>query len=183
MLVPMAKVEIIGPKSQFLDVVSALHDQGKIHIEDLSKKIQSGEIALDRMEIQGDEVRVYDQLDELLGTKLRALYQRKKGRDLFDLFIANLIDAVILDYQMPGVGGDVIATRMKRTKPYVPIILLSSFGPLPGHKLTSIDVFLTKSQEAKALLPCLQVLLSRRPKAFFHRWFDHWRGRNHAIRP
>jgi predicted nucleotidyltransferase component of viral defense system len=24
-------------------------------------------------------------LDELLGTKLRALYQRKKGRDLFDL--------------------------------------------------------------------------------------------------
>jgi len=27
-------------------------------------------------------------LEELLGTKLRALYQRKKGRDLFDLFIA-----------------------------------------------------------------------------------------------
>lgn len=28
------------------------------------------------------------QLDELIGTKLRALYQRKKGRDLFDLFKA-----------------------------------------------------------------------------------------------
>ncbi len=27
-------------------------------------------------------------LEELLGTKLRALYQRKKGRDLFDLFFA-----------------------------------------------------------------------------------------------
>lgn len=27
-------------------------------------------------------------LDELLGTKLRALYQRKKGRDLFDLALA-----------------------------------------------------------------------------------------------
>ena len=52
MLVPMAKVEIIGPKSEFLDVVSLLHEQGKIHIEDLSKKIQSGEVALDRMEIQ-----------------------------------------------------------------------------------------------------------------------------------
>src|SRR3990167_1023608 len=32
-------------------------------------------------------VRSY-QLEELLGTKLRALYQRKKGRDLFDLAIA-----------------------------------------------------------------------------------------------
>lgn len=28
------------------------------------------------------------QLDELLGTKMRALYQRKKGRDLFDLAVA-----------------------------------------------------------------------------------------------
>ncbi len=27
-------------------------------------------------------------MDELLGTKLRALYQRKKGRDLFDLWLA-----------------------------------------------------------------------------------------------
>lgn len=30
------------------------------------------------------------QLEELLGTKLRALYQRKKGRDLFDLYYADL---------------------------------------------------------------------------------------------
>lgn len=33
------------------------------------------------------DVATYD-LNELLGTKLRALYQRKKGRDLFDLAIA-----------------------------------------------------------------------------------------------
>jgi predicted nucleotidyltransferase component of viral defense system len=32
----------------------------------------------------GADVSTYE-LDELLGTKLRALYQRKKGRDLFDL--------------------------------------------------------------------------------------------------
>lgn len=32
-------------------------------------------------------VRTYE-LDELLGTKLRALYQRRKGRDLFDLDVA-----------------------------------------------------------------------------------------------
>jgi predicted nucleotidyltransferase component of viral defense system len=32
-------------------------------------------------------LQTYD-LDELLGTKLRALYQRKKGRDLFDLGLA-----------------------------------------------------------------------------------------------
>lgn len=33
------------------------------------------------------EITTY-QLNELLGTKLRALYQRRKGRDLFDLYVA-----------------------------------------------------------------------------------------------
>lgn len=33
------------------------------------------------------QLRTYH-LEELLGTKLRALYQRKKGRDLFDLWLA-----------------------------------------------------------------------------------------------
>lgn len=35
-------------------------------------------------------------LDELLGTKLRALYQRKKSRDLFDLYYAD--QNALLDY-------------------------------------------------------------------------------------
>jgi V/A-type H+-transporting ATPase subunit I len=82
-LVPMAKVEIIGPKSLFLDVVSSLHEQGKIHIEDLSKKIQSGAIALDRMEIAGDEVKTYDQLDELL-IRVRAILKTLTEPDTID---------------------------------------------------------------------------------------------------
>lgn len=44
-------------------------------------------------------------LEELLGTKLRALYQRKKGRDLYDMFIALTqkpaldIEALMLSYK------------------------------------------------------------------------------------
>ena len=44
------------------------------------------------------------QLDELVGTKLRALYQRRKGRDLYDLYKALTtsdinIDRVLACYQ------------------------------------------------------------------------------------
>ena len=51
---------------------------------------------------QEAELTTY-QLDELIGTKLRALYQRRKGRDLFDLYkaltIAELnIENVLLAY-------------------------------------------------------------------------------------
>jgi predicted nucleotidyltransferase component of viral defense system len=37
---------------------------------------------------QGQGAITTFQLEELMGTKLRALYQRKKGRDLFDLSVA-----------------------------------------------------------------------------------------------
>lgn len=40
------------------------------------------------------EILTYD-LNELMGTKIRALYQRKKGRDLFDLWVA--LQQVIFD--------------------------------------------------------------------------------------
>lgn len=72
MLVPMAKVEIIGPKNEFLELVSMLHEQGKLHIEDLSKKIQSGSVPLERMEIGGEDVATYDSLDEML-LRVRAI--------------------------------------------------------------------------------------------------------------
>ena len=49
------------------------------------------------------EIRTYN-INELLGTKLRALYQRSKGRDLFDLNYARInlsvnLDEVIQCYQ------------------------------------------------------------------------------------
>lgn len=42
------------------------------------------------------EITTY-QLEELLGTKLRALYQRRKGRDLFDLYTAITQKSLNLD--------------------------------------------------------------------------------------
>jgi len=99
-----------------------------------------------------------------------------------ELFLTHRVDTVILNYQMPGMHGDVLAARMKHVKPQVPIMLLSAYGPLPEAKLASVDVFLTKSQEPIALLPSLRLLLTAKPKPFFYRWFDSWRGRNQAAR-
>ena len=62
--------------------------------------LQKETFAVDNPWYKGSaEITTY-QLEELLGTKLRALYQRKKGRDLFDLYyaLANLeldIDKII----------------------------------------------------------------------------------------
>ncbi len=49
------------------------------------------------------QVRTYE-LDELLATKLRALYQRKKGRDLFDLATAHNFAGVTPQRVVDGFG-------------------------------------------------------------------------------
>jgi len=100
------------------------------------------------------------------------------GDEGLKLFRSQAFDAVVLDYQMPGMNGDVVAAKMKRINSHVPIMLLSSYGPLPKNKLKSVDSFLSKSQSPTMLLSTLQDLLSEGHKPFFSRWMDHWRSRN-----
>ena len=105
------------------------------------------------------------------------------GDEGLKLFLSHPVDAVVLDYQMPGMNGDVVAAKMKRAKSHVPIMLLSAYGPLPKRKLEAVDTFLSKSQPPKILLSTLQDLLNNRPKPFFSRWLDTWRTRNEGMRP
>ena len=100
------------------------------------------------------------------------------GAEGLKLFRSHSIDAVVLDYQMPGMNGDVVAAKMKSVKSDVPIMLLSAYDPLPKKKLEAVDSFLSKSQPPQILLSTLQSLLNRQSKPFFSRWLDAWRSRN-----
>jgi CheY-like chemotaxis protein len=103
------------------------------------------------------------------------------GDEGLKLFLSHSVDAVVLDYQMPGMNGDVVAAKMKRLKSHVPIMMLSAYGPLPKRKLKAVDTFLSKSQPPKILLSTLQDLLDNEPKPFFSRWLDTWRNRNKEV--
>ena len=100
------------------------------------------------------------------------------GDEGLKLFLSRNVDAVVLDYQMPGMNGDVVADRMKSINSHVPIMMLSAYGPLPKKKLRSVDSFLTKSQPPNILLSTLQGLLGDQQKPFFSRWLSQWKNRN-----
>ena len=103
------------------------------------------------------------------------------GPEGLQLFRSHPVDAVVLDYQMPGMNGDVVAVKMKRMNSDIPIMLLSGYEPLPTNKLSSVDSFLSKSQPPDILLSRLHDLLGGRSKPFFSRWLDHWRSRNQVV--
>jgi CheY-like chemotaxis protein len=104
------------------------------------------------------------------------------GDEALKLFASHSVDAVVLDYQMPGMNGDAVAKRMKRVKSHVPIMLLSACGPLPKNKLEAVDTFLSKSQPPAMLLSALQDLLNSRPQTFFSHWLETWRSRNQGVK-
>ena len=128
-----------------------------------------------------------DHWNGLIGRKLLLeesgyqVLEASGGDEGLKLFRSHAVDAVVLDYQMPGMNGDVVAAKMKRINSNVPIMLLSAYEPLPKNKLKSVDSFLSKSQPPNILLSTLHEMLGPRPKPFFSRWLEHWKNRNQVV--
>ena len=107
--------------------------------------------------------------DELVGLRVRKILLERAGYPVltavdgysgFELFANQPVEAVVLDYAMPGMHGGEVARKMRQTKPEVPILLLSAYVGLPEEVSSLVDVCMTKGEGAPALLEKLGNLLS-----------------------
>ena len=83
------------------------------------------------------------------------------GRDGLEVFALNAVDAVILDYQMPKMNGELVAAEMKRTNPRIPILMLSGMVSLPESVLQVVDEFVAKGDPVEFMLLAVHQVLSR----------------------
>jgi CheY-like chemotaxis protein len=107
--------------------------------------------------------------DEQVGLHVRKVLLERAGYDVLTapdgraglaLFRGHPIDAVVLDYAMPGMDGGQVAEEMRRINPAVPILLLSAYLGLPPDVTRNVSVYMTKGEGAPALLGHLQRMLS-----------------------
>jgi len=107
--------------------------------------------------------------DEVVGLQVRKMILERAGYDVLTapdgpsslkLFGENPIEAVILDYAMPGMDGGEVAVVMRSTKPEVPIILLSAFMSLPSDVTQHVNIYMTKGEGAPALIENLNALFT-----------------------
>ena len=107
--------------------------------------------------------------DERVGLHVRKLLLERSGYKVLTandgktglaLFEDNPVEAVVLDYAMPGMHGGEVAARMRATKPDVPILLLSAYVGLPSDVTGLVNVYMTKGEGAPALLEKLDGLFS-----------------------
>jgi CheY-like chemotaxis protein len=110
--------------------------------------------------------------DETVGLRVRQILLERAGYKVLtaidgasglELFTAHPVDAVVLDYSMPGMHGGQVAEKMRQTKPKVPILLLSAYLDLPPEVTSLADVYMTKGEGAPALLDKLGNLLPAAP--------------------
>jgi CheY-like chemotaxis protein len=107
--------------------------------------------------------------DERVGLHVRKLLLERSGYKVLTandgasgikVFEENPVDAVVLDYAMPGMHGGEVAARMRAAKPEVPILLLSAYVGLPSEITGLVNVYMTKGEGAPALLERLDKLFS-----------------------
>lgn len=95
----------------------------------------------------------------LLETQGYRVLTAENGPDALVLFSSEDIEAVILDYSMPGMNGDVVAERMKELRPDLPIIMLSAYVDLPSAPLALVDRSITKGEPPPVLLEAIVQVL------------------------
>lgn len=106
--------------------------------------------------------------DERVGLEVRRMLLERAGYRVLtaldgaaglDLFAREPIEAVVLDFSMPGMTGDQVARNMRAVKPSVPILMLSAYTSLPPEVTRLVDLYMTKGEGAPALLERLGDLL------------------------
>ena len=75
------------------------------------------------------------------------------------LFAEQPVEAVVLDFSMPGMNGGEVARSLRSIKPQVPILMLSAYTSLPPEVAADVDLSMTKGEGAPALLKKLGSLL------------------------
>jgi CheY-like chemotaxis protein len=105
--------------------------------------------------------------DEVVGLQVRKLILERSGYTVLTaldgptgltIFNDEAIDAVVLDYSMPGMHGGEVAAKMRECKPDVPILLLSAYMGLPAEVTALVNVYMTKGEGAPMLLQKLKGL-------------------------
>jgi CheY-like chemotaxis protein len=111
-----------------------------------------------------DEAAILCLLQSALMANGYAVLTSTDGLGALKLMSGRRVDAIILDYSMPGMNGDEVAVEMKRIRPDTPIILFSGSCDIPSRALAHVDAFVQKGKGLGGLLAVLELLLQDPPE-------------------
>lgn len=109
--------------------------------------------------------------DEAVGLQVRSAVLERAGYRVLTaedgasglaLFEQHPVEAVVLDYFMPGMNGAEVAIKMRKRRDDVPILLLSAYIDLPAEVTRVVDFTLMKGDGPAALMEKVREMLDWR---------------------
>jgi CheY-like chemotaxis protein len=102
---------------------------------------------------------VYKAVFERLGFRVLTASCGKLGLELVD---SNPVNAVIVDYEMPEMDGEAVATSIKNSRPELPVILFSGSSLVPSRVKNVVDAVCDKARSRDELLAAINRVLGNR---------------------
>jgi CheY-like chemotaxis protein len=102
---------------------------------------------------------LYKSMFELSGFRVLTASDGATG---IELVATNRVDAVVTDYEMPGMNGEAVATLIKQSEPNLPVIMFSGSAVALKHAGHVVDAFCDKAGPRKELLAVIHKLIGNR---------------------
>lgn len=84
------------------------------------------------------------------------------GPQALKLFLTRKIDAVLTDFEMPGMSGAELAARLKRLRPELPVVLVSGSKHAVETPPQGVDLAIAKGAPVTKLVDQVESLLAQR---------------------
>ncbi len=84
------------------------------------------------------------------------------------LALTENVDAVITDYEMPGMSGAAVAVTLKKINPELPVILFTGSESLPGSITNVVDGYCDKAAPIEHLIATVKHLIAKKPTSLPH---------------
>jgi CheY-like chemotaxis protein len=95
---------------------------------------------------------LYKALFEQRGFRVLTASQGRLGLDLLQ---SHQVDAVITDYEMPGMDGGTVATSIKNSRPELPVLMFSGSSLIPDRVRNIVDGVCDKAGSREELLAAI----------------------------
>jgi CheY-like chemotaxis protein len=100
---------------------------------------------------------------ELLERRGFTVLTAASARQGLQIAVACAVAAVIVDYHMPDMNGHELATEIKRLRPHIPIVMVSSDEGIAEQVLKVVDAFVSKNEAPSRLLPVITRICGENP--------------------
>lgn len=101
---------------------------------------------------------LYKLMFESLGYRVLTASRGAAGIELAQ---SDQVDAVVTDYEMPELNGEVVVNTLKAARPSLPIVLFSGSSQIPERLLNLVDGYCDKAESRDTLVGAIQSVLQR----------------------